>query len=266
MAEVVVGGIRIHYERAGQGPALLLLHGIGSNSRSWRYQLAGLSDGFTVVAWDAPGYGRSSDPPEGFRMADYADCLAGGLLDNLGLERVYLAGLSWGGVLAQEFYRRYPERVFALVLADTVPGRGAMPEEEKRKYLEFRSRSIEGTTPTEMARRRAPAVLSPSASPDLVAAVESIMAEIHPRGYLQAAAAIVEADTSDLLPRIAVPTLVLCGEMDTVTPPQEVRRLRDAIPDSRFVLIPGAGHLSNQERPELFNALVREFVERGMQS
>lgn len=95
MEMIDVGGLRIGYERAGEGPPLVLLHGyVGDGPTTWRRQLEGLADEFTVIAWDAPGAGRSSDPPEMLGMAGYADCLAG-FVAALGLERPHVAGLSF---------------------------------------------------------------------------------------------------------------------------------------------------------------------------
>jgi pimeloyl-ACP methyl ester carboxylesterase len=258
MEHAEVRGLKIAYQRAGNGPTLLLLHGIGSNARSWRHQLTGLSDEFTVVAWDAPGYGASSDPPPSMRMADYAGYLAG-LLDHMDSSRVHLAGLSWGGVLALEFYRRYPDRVLTLVLADTFLGGAARSDEQRQENLRMRLRFAE-MDPAAAARERAPSLLSPLAPPKLVAEVESIMAEFHPAGYRAAAIASSEADERDVLPMISVPTLVVCGDHDRVTRPAEVELIHKGIPGSRFVLIPRAGHVSNQEQPERFNEAVRQFL------
>lgn len=116
MDQLEVEGLRIAYERAGAGAPLILLHGFVGDSREWRRQIDGLSHEFTVVAWDAPGAGRSSDPPESFRMPDYADCLAG-FVGALGLERPHVVGLSFGGALALELYRRHPAIPMTLVLA-----------------------------------------------------------------------------------------------------------------------------------------------------
>src|SRR5262249_34554509 len=93
-------GLTLHYMRAGSGPALLLLHGIGSNSRSFRHQLADLSDGFDLIAWDAPGYGQSSDPADAFTLENLAD-RAVALLDELEIQRAHVLGVSMGGVIAQ---------------------------------------------------------------------------------------------------------------------------------------------------------------------
>src|SRR6266542_3220596 len=105
MDHVEVGGLWVTYRQAGQGPPLVLLHGGLGDSREWRRQLEGLADDFTVTAWDAPGCGGSSDPPETFRLPDYADCLAG-FIQALDLGRPHVGGLSWGGGLAAARGRR----------------------------------------------------------------------------------------------------------------------------------------------------------------
>lgn len=98
MDEIEVAGQLIAYERRGEGPPLVLLHGWPMDGREWRRQIDDLSREFTVVAWDAPGAGRSSDPPEKFRLPDWADCLAA-FIEALGLGRSHVGGLSWGGSL-----------------------------------------------------------------------------------------------------------------------------------------------------------------------
>src|SRR5919108_2507114 len=108
MGTIEVGGLRVAYERAGSGPPLVLLHGyVGDGPTTWRRQLDGLGEDFTVVAWDAPGAGRSADPPASFGMAGYADCLAG-FIDALGLGTPHVAGLSFGGALALALFGRQP--------------------------------------------------------------------------------------------------------------------------------------------------------------
>src|SRR3970040_1785240 len=100
MLRAEVSGLSVAYERTGDGPALVLLHGFTHDSRAWRPRLESLRDQFTVIAWDAPGAGQSSDPPETFGIGDWADCLAG-LLDAAGVQRAHIIRLSWGGLLAQ---------------------------------------------------------------------------------------------------------------------------------------------------------------------
>jgi pimeloyl-ACP methyl ester carboxylesterase len=127
---VEVAGLRIAYQRAGKGPGLALLHGAFSDCRAWRGQLDGLSDEFTVVAWDAPGCGRSADPPLGFSAGDYADCLAA-FITAVGLQRPHVLGLSWGSVLVLELYRLHPTVPRSLLLVSAYAGwAGSLPPEE----------------------------------------------------------------------------------------------------------------------------------------
>lgn len=256
---VTVRGMGIAYDRAGRGPALMLLHGIGANATAWRTQLDGLSDVFDVIAWDAPGYGRSDDPPGDWPMAEYAAHLAG-FLDGLGIERVHLLGQSWGGVLAQQFYGSYPGRVRSLILSDTFLGGGA-GREDTEVQLQARLRVVETMTPAEFGRARAPQVLAPDPPPDLLREVETMLSAIHPAGYRSAAIAIAHADVRDVLPRITVPTLVLCGEYDRVVPPATGTRLIGEIPNARLDTFAGTGHLSNMEQPDRYTATVRAFLQ-----
>ena len=251
--------MHIHYERRGSGPCLLLLHGIGSNSRSFRHQLADLSDSYTVVAWDAPGYGRSDDPVAPFSLADLADRTAS-LLDELAVERAYVLGVSMGGVIAQLVYHRHPTRVQSLILADTNPGGGGLPEPERSARVQARLEALERLGPRGMASVRAPVLLRPDAPPDILAEVTEIMAEVRPAGYRAAAIALGQTDLTALLNGIDVPTLVIHGEHDRVVPPETGRFLAENIPGARFILIPQAGHVANQEQPAAFNAAVREFL------
>ena len=250
----------LYYELAGRGPAVLMLHGIGSNSRSFRHQVAALADRYTCIAWDAPGYARSDDPPRAFTMDDLAD-YAVGLLDHLAIPRAHVLGTSLGGVIAQALYHRHPERVRSLLLADTNPGSGSLPEPERSRRVQARLDALATQTPRQIAEARAPHVVSPNAPATLVHEVADIMAEIRPLGYRAAAIAMGTTDLSQQLPRISVPALILVGELDTVTPPATAELLARAIPNARLVVIPGAGHLSHQEQPEVFNAAVRAFLD-----
>jgi len=139
LTRVDVGGHSVAYRYAGDGPALVLLHGFLCDSRCWRRQLEDLSDRFAVVAWDAPGAGASSDPPDPFTITGWAHCLAD-FLDGVGIARAHVLGLSWGGILAQELYRVDPTRIAGLILADTYAGwKGSFPASvvEQRFVLMF---------------------------------------------------------------------------------------------------------------------------------
>lgn len=264
MPSAEVNGRHIFYRESGSGPiTLVCLHGISSNSRSWQRQLEMLAGRYRVIAWDAPGYGQSDDPPGPLPMGWYADQLAG-LMDALNLEKAVIVGLSMGGVLAQEFYRRHPGRFLALALSDTNTGGGARPPAERQARLEGRLKALAELSLPEMARQRAPNLLSPEPAPGLVAEVETMIRELHPTGYRDMVLALDAADTREVLPTVAVPALVMWGEQDRVTPRPEAEVLRQNIPGAAFEIIPGAGHLSNLEQPDAFNRALTAFVDKNL--
>ena len=119
--EIEIGRVRVAFERVGDGPAVVLLHGVLGDSRMWRRQLDELCDEFTLVAWDAPGSGRSSDPPAGFRLPDYADLLVA-FVDRLALARPHVLGVGYGEFLAMELHRRHPTLPRTLALSKAFPG------------------------------------------------------------------------------------------------------------------------------------------------
>ena len=208
------------YRRDGRGGGqakLLLLHGIGSNSRSFRYQLTELCDAFDLVAWDAPGYGRSDDPPPACGLDFFAD-QAVGLLDDLHIERAHVLGVSLGGVIAQLAYHRHPSRVISLILVDTTAGGGALPEPQRSARVRQRLDALSRLGPRGMAEQRAPHLVSPSASASLVSELADIMSEVRPAGYRTAAIALGATDLTSQLSAIHIPTLVIHGEQDTVVP------------------------------------------------
>lgn len=247
MPDAAVKGGIIHYEARGDGFPLVLLHGIGSTSRSWRRQLEALSTDFKVIAWDAPGYGGSSDPSGHPSMRYYADRLRE-LLDALGIESTFLLGHSTGGVVAQEFYRSNPQYVRALILSDT-------RYMGSQATLEGRLKSIRTLTPAQMARERAPRLLSRQAPPELITEVTYIMSNVRRAGYEFAAIALAESDTREVLKNLRVRTLLIWGAEDEITP------VWDQLPaDARLEIVSGAGHLCYIEEPERFNAIVREFL------
>jgi pimeloyl-ACP methyl ester carboxylesterase len=237
---------------------LVLLHGFLLDSRMWRPQLAALSSDFTIIAWDAPGAGESADPPSAFTTADWADSLAG-LMDAVGVGDAHIAGLSWGGIVAQEFYDRYPARTRSLVLAGTHAGwKGSLPENVWRERLQtcLRDSSLSAG---ELVPKYAPTMFGESTSHDIRLELSDVMAGFHPLGFRLMAISSAESDTRELLPTIRVPTLVVWGDADVRSPLGVARQLSEAIPGARLAVIPDAGHVSNLEAPEQFNAEVRSF-------
>jgi pimeloyl-ACP methyl ester carboxylesterase len=263
MDEVEVAGLRIAFECRGEGPPLVLLHGgYGFDSRQWRRQLDEFSDEFTVVAWDAPGCGRSSDPPETFLLPEYADCLAG-FIDALGLEQPHVLGLSFGGGLALELYRRHPMIPKTLVLAGAYAGwAGSLPAEVVEQRLEQGLREAD-LPPEEWIPGYIPGLLTESAPQHMIDEVISIMSDVRPVGLRAELRGFAEADLRDVLPRIQVPTLLLYGEADKRSPLSVAEDLHAQIPGSTLVVLPGVGHLSNVEAADQFNGAVRDFLHKN---
>jgi len=254
------GPISIAYEMQGSGPLVIFLHGIGGNRTNWHGQLDHFSDAFCAVTWDARGYGASDDSPQTLRFSDYADDLAR-LLDHLKAERAHLVGLSMGGMILQDFYDRYASRVATLALVDTSSGFGAASEEAKRDFLARRLEPLEkGLTPKDIApgvvEVLASKYASQAARDQLIASLSALRVE----PYKQALHAIVTTDFRSVLSKISVPTLVLVGEEDVVTPPAASEFLAAQISNAVLVRIPQAGHLTNIEKPKEFNAALRRFL------
>lgn len=252
-----VGELRIGFRRAGEGPPLVLLHGAFCDSRVWRAQVEDLSDRFAVIAWDAPGCGGSSDPPETFRLPEYADCLAG-LIEALGLERPHVLGHSFGGGLALELYRRHPQVPRSLVPAGAYAGwAGSLPAEEVAARLALALRQADELP---IRPESVPGLLSDATPAERVHEFAAIMADTRPAGMRAMVRGFAEADLRDVLPRIAVPTLLLYGDAERRSPREVAEALHAAIPASTLVMLPGIGHELFGEAPEPCAREVRRFL------
>jgi pimeloyl-ACP methyl ester carboxylesterase len=250
-------GLEIAYERVGQGPPLVFAHGAAEDGRVWRPQLAGLADEFTVIAWDEPGAGRSSDVPDDFTLADYANCLAA-LIEAQALAPAHVAGVSWGGTVIQELYRRHPELVATLILSDTYAGwKGSLPEAEVRA----RVAGVHQTLAASPGRfdPALPGLFAGEPPAEFLPLLEEIAGTVRPESVKRAVLVMAEADQRDLLPRVVVPTLLVWGELDARSPLSVASQFERAIPNAKLVVLPGAGHLSHLEQPVQFNDAVREF-------
>ena len=257
MDVVPVNGLEIAYERVGEGPPLVFVHAAAADGRMWQPQLAALADEFTVVAWDEPGAGRSSDVPAEFRLADYANCLAG-LIEAVALGRAHIAGLSWGGTVVQELYRLRPDLIATLILVDTYAGwKGSLPEAEVRARVAGVRQML--AAPAEEFDPAVPGLFAGDPPTKFVPLLEEIAAAVRPETLGPQLLLMAEADQRDLLARIAVPTLLIWGELDARSPLSVAHQFERAIPDTTLVVLPGAGHFSNLEQPEQFTAAVRGF-------
>jgi pimeloyl-ACP methyl ester carboxylesterase len=259
-----VRGIDVSYDdTGGSGAGLVLLHGFPFGRSMWRGQAEALGGEFRVVAPDLRGSGETPPGVGDVTMETLAEDVAA-LLDELNLGRVVLGGLSMGGYVAFEFFRKFPERVRALVLADTRPqadteeGRRAREENARRALKESMAPIVESLLPKVLSagtRERGGEVSGRVRAMILGASPEGAAASVR--------AMAARRDQTDLLPSINVPTLILVGSEDAVTPPADAEAMGAKIEGSRLVVVEGAGHLSNVERPEEFNRALVEFM-RGL--
>ena len=258
MVEILrANGLEIAYRRVGGGPLLVFVHGAAEDGRAWQPQLAALRDEFTVVAWDEPGTGSSSDVPAEFGLADYARCLAA-LIESLSLGPAHVAGLSWGGTVVLELYRLHPHLVTTLILVDTYAGwAGSLPEAAVRARVAGAREML--AAPAGEFDPALPGLFASDPPAEFVPLLEEIAADVRPESLKTQLSLMADTDLRDLLPRIAVPTLLLWGELDARSPLRVAQQFERAIPDSQLVVIPNCGHVSNLEQPGQFNQAVRRF-------
>lgn len=255
--QVKVNGITLNYTDRGQGPAVLLVHAFPLSGVMWQSQIDALADRFRVIAPDLRGFGGSDAPTGPYPMETFAADLAG-LLDTLGIEQVVLGGLSMGGYIAFAFWRNYPARVRALILADT---RANPDNAEGKATRETNAQLAETQGASAIADQMLPKLLAPNAPPALQSHVRSIIERNSPQGIAGALRGMaLRPDATDLLTRIHVPTLFLVGAVDTLTTPDVMREMQAAVPNSRLVEIPGAAHVANLENPTAFNIALAEFL------
>ena len=259
-----VDGVRLHYADVGSGePALVLLHGFPLHSGMWAPQLEHLSAQRRVIAPDLLGFGSSDAPHSMFRytMAGYADLVAG-LLDTLGLRRVVLGGLSMGGYVAFAFLREYADRVAGLILADTRSGADSTEAFERRTDQQDQVARVGTVALIETLLAGLLSEHTRTNRLELVERVRRLMAN-PPAGFIGALEAMkFRPDATEELARISVPTLVLVGEDDSIAPPEVAREMQERIAGAELAVLPRAGHLSNLEAADEFNAAVAGFLSR----
>lgn len=253
-------GGRISYREAGAGPALVLLHGLNGNSKSWAFQYGGLASDFRIIAWDAPGYGES-DLVAPF-VASYAAQLAQ-LLDHLSLERVCVLGHSMGGVVAGAFCGLYPDRAERLVLSCTHWGNAVSEQSPLASKYAKRLVELKELPPIEYGRARAKRMLPPAADDRVVERVAQIAMETQADGLLSAGQMVEKADSRPLLAALTLPVLILAGQEDTVVKPERSFAMKDHIGAAECVTLPGVGHAPYLEAPVTFNETIRRFL-RGI--
>ena len=258
MRSTHVNGVKIAYELHGKGEPVLFVHGFPLSRRLWQHLVGPLQDRYTLIMPDFRGMG-DSDATAAATMADYADDLAG-LLDAIGENRrVVVVGLSMGGYIAFEFFRRHGERVRALVLADTKADADT-PEAAKGR-LETAEKVKAGGSAV-VAEAMTPKLFAKSADKALIEEWRGVMAATKPEGVVAALSALASRpDSTGTLGQIRVPTLIVVGEEDGITPPASSKAMHDGILGSKLEIISGAGHMTPVEKPREFVAAMRSFLD-----
>jgi 3-oxoadipate enol-lactonase len=230
MTEHIGPAPRIAVDRMGDGKLVVFLHGIGGNRTNWRDQLPVFAECFHAVAWDARGYGLSDDYDGPLHYNDFCDDLLR-VLDHFEADKAHLVGLSMGGSIIQDFYSQHAGRVASMVLADTRPGFEAPFDPAAREeFLRLRLHPLRAGK------------------------------ALHKDSYMKTIEGRVTWKPTFVAAKVTVPTLVVVGSDDRLTPPAMAKSIADAIPGARLAVIPAAGHLSNIEQPKVFNEIVLGFL------
>lgn len=250
----------------GAGDPLVFLHGFPLDHTMWREQMTEFSSRACVIAPDLCGFGKSS-PIDGMTIESMADEVAATLdrlLDKLGVRGpIVLCGLSMGGYVAFQFWRKYRDRLRALVLCDTraVADTPEAAQARREQIALVRAEGMQPIVDSMAGKLFAPQTVEKQ--PDLVARERETMLSANSIGVIAALEALAtRPDVTSYLPEIACPTLVVVGEHDAISPPAEMRTLAAAIPNAEFVELPDCGHMSPLENPRAFNAALDGFLNR----
>jgi pimeloyl-ACP methyl ester carboxylesterase len=255
-----VAGTHLCYERAGDGPVVVLLHGFSLDLRMWDDQVAARLPGFDVLRYDLRGYGRSDLPAPGVPYRAVDDLRA--LLDHLGISKVHLVGFSAGGVVAIQFALEYPALVDRLVLADSSLDEFDWSEELSRIWGRIGLET--GIMGVEAGRRLwldHPFFETTRYRPTVRDRLEEMVGEYSGWHWLhEDLGTEVQPPANQRLGDVPQPTLVLVGEHDVPDFQRIARRLAEQIPRAELAVVPGAGHMVNMEAPEVFNRHLLGFL------
>lgn len=255
MPVLSANGETIHYLKEGAGPAVALVHSLGSSVHLWRAQIAALKDRYTVIACDARGHGNSSAKGECSVATAAQDLKA--VLDHLGIAECHLVGISTGGPVALTLAAQSPAAVRSLVLADTF----AKPVEGSKERVEATAEAIAYVSMEEFGTQYAAETLLPSTSLDVQDELAGVISKVNPKVYIQLMRSAVLGDFTALLASVKAPTLVLIGENDMIAPRSESDFLVRNIPNATLEVIPAAGHLGSLDNPAAFNNAIGKFFD-----
>jgi len=248
-------------DESGTGELVLFMHGIGGNRTNWTRQVQKFGEHFLAVAWDARGYNGSEDYDGELDFSDFArDILR--VLKFYGRKKLHLVGLSMGGRIAQDFYALFPQHVATLTIVASFTGFQNFSEADRQKFLGSRLKPLveEGKEPRDIAPIVARSLSSPNATDEQYQRLVASMAALHKGSYIKALKATTLYNRTAELDKIAVPTLLVFGEADTLTTAAMGQQMHARIKGSKLVVVPKSGHLVNLEQPDAFEAAVEAFL------
>jgi len=251
---------KISIKYSGIGDLLIFLHGIGGNKDNWDLNIPFLSKHFLCVAMDTRGYGDSED----YKGKLYFNHIIKDLLNIFQFfekKKAHIIGLSMGGQIACLFYEKHPNMVLSMVLCDTHFGLGNLEKDEIEKFINSRKRPLlEGLEPKDIALSVSKSLIGNSNNKSAINQLINSMNKLHKESYLKTIDASMSTFHDHIFPKIDVPTLILVGENDKLTPPSMALKIHKLIRNSKFSIIDEAGHLTNIENPKIFNNEVLKFL------
>jgi 3-oxoadipate enol-lactonase len=257
-----IAGGELAYDVRGSGPALLLLHAFPLGMAMWDEQAQALSAAFQVVRFDCRGFG-GSPPGDGLLTMERIANDGAALLDHLDIGAATVCGVSMGGYAALAFVRRHPSRLRGLVLADTKAGADTDQARRTRAEQADKVRREGSAAIADIVLPKLVGKTTHEQRPQVVTRLRDMIVANPARGIADALAGLAtRADSTPTLREIRVPTLVVCGEEDVITPPTEAEAMHAAIAGSTLELLPKAGHLAAVETPEAFNRILEAFLRR----
>jgi 3-oxoadipate enol-lactonase len=254
-----IGGRSVGFDDVGSGDAIVFLHGFPHRRTMWASQIGALAEQARCITMDLQGFGESA-PGDSVSMDTYADDVIA-LLDERKVDRAVICGLSMGGYVALALWRRHPERVRGLVLMDTKAGADTPEAAEKRRGMIAQARERGSAAVADAMITGMVGKSTRAKCPEVVDAVHRMLESAPVPGIIGALEAMINRpDSTPTLATIDVPTLIIVGAEDTLTPPKEAEAMHEAIAGSRLEVIAGAGHVANLERPAAVNHVLSEFL------
>ncbi len=252
--------ICIQYE--GIGDLIIFLHGIGGNKNNWDMNIKSLSKKYLCVAWDTRGYGESEDYDGDLKFEDIINDLLH-IYKFFDVKKAHIVGLSMGGQIACLFFEKYPKLVRSMILCDTHFGLANLNKTQIQNFINSRKKPLlEGLEPENIALPVTLSLIGNKKNKSAIIQLMNSIKNLHKQSYLKTIDASFKRSHDHVFRMINIPTLIIVGELDKLTPPTMAMKIQKLIKKSELHIIPNAGHLTNIENPKLFNKLIYDFLNK----